>query len=86
MNGPTKTPDPATPSPKGEYEFHPLANIFPPMTEAELKVLSDDIGPQPPARTDYALSRAFILDGRNRYLACKKAYVEPKTVRAAERR
>ena len=79
MNGPTKTPDPATPLPKGEYEFHPLANIFPPMTEAELKVLSDDIG-RNRQQEPITLYQGLILDGRNRYLACKKAYVEPKTV------
>ena len=60
-------------------EFHPVANIFPMLSDVELDSLATDIkanGLQVPI----VLSRGLILDGRNRYLACRKAGVKIKTV------
>lgn len=58
-------------------EFHEIANIFPLMSEAELAMLADDIranGLREPIWT----YQDKIIDGRNRYLACQRAGVEPR--------
>ena len=58
-------------------EFHPLANIFPLMTERELSRLADDIavnGQLDPIDT----YQGRILDGRSRFLACRKIVKEPR--------
>ncbi|HUY37092.1 MAG TPA: hypothetical protein VMV69_30535 [Pirellulales bacterium] len=60
-------------------EFHPLANIFPLMSESELGVLAADIaahGQREPIHT----FEGRILDGRNRFNACRKANLEPRFV------
>ena len=76
----TKTLDHVTTTTaRKEHEFHPLANIFPLLPDAELKVLADDIS-RNGQREPITLYQGFILDGRNRYLACKRVFVEPKTV------
>ncbi|HVC98683.1 MAG TPA: hypothetical protein VND64_33770 [Pirellulales bacterium] len=57
-------------------EFHSLANIFPLMSDCELDVLAADIavhGLREPIHT----YQGRILDGRNRFNACRKAGVEP---------
>lgn len=58
-------------------EFHEYADIFPLIAETELQSLSDDIkanGLLHPVIT----FNGKILDGRNRYLACMKAGVDPR--------
>jgi hypothetical protein len=60
-----------------EREFHPLADVFPMMSDAELAKLADDIkanGLRQPITLD---EEGRILDGRHRYRACKMAGVEP---------
>ncbi len=58
---------------------HPAAMIFPMLLEPELKLLADDI-------RQYGLKHSIvvldgkILDGRNRFEACRLAGVEAKTV------
>ena len=57
-------------------KFHPLADIFPLMTEAELAGLVEDIK-ENGLRDPIILHESMILDGRNRHAACLKAGVEP---------
>jgi ParB-like chromosome segregation protein Spo0J len=58
-----------------EYEFHPIADLFPLMSGDELAELARDIKAN---GLDQAglLFEDKILDGRNRYLACQQAGVE----------
>ncbi len=58
-------------------EFHEIANVFPMMTVAELQDLADDIRTNGlhEAVTTY---QGKILDGRNRYIACQLAEVQPR--------
>ncbi len=63
-----------------EREFHPLANLFPLLTGAAFDDLVADIkanGLREPILLD---RRGRILDGRNRYRACRAAGVEPRYV------
>jgi len=60
-----------------EYLPHPAADLFPMLDEARLEQLAEDIaehGQREPIR----LYRGTILDGRNRYAACRIAGVKPK--------
>ena len=64
---------------KTTCDSHPIADIFPLLSETELKVLADDIkenGLQVPI----TLFDGHILDGRNRYQACLMANVKPTFV------
>ncbi len=60
-----------------KMKFHPITNIFPMMAEEEFNDLVEDIkkhGLREPIWT----WKNEIIDGRNRYLACTKAGVEPQ--------
>jgi ParB-like chromosome segregation protein Spo0J len=59
------------------YEFHPVAGIFPMMSERELQDLADDIRAHG-LREPIWIHEQRIIDGRNRYLACQRAGVEPQ--------
>lgn len=62
-----------------EREFHPVSNLFPLLGEEELAQLAADIqanGLIEPIWVHPVCER--IIDGRNRYLACQKAGVEPR--------
>ena len=50
--------------------FHPLADLFPMMDDAALQELGDDIGANG-LRDQIVTLDGAILDGRNRYRACK---------------
>jgi hypothetical protein len=57
-------------------DFHPAANLFPLMNEADRRVLAEDIehnGQRLPILT----VDGKVIDGRNRYLACLDVRVEP---------
>lgn len=61
-----------------KLEIHELAMLMPPMTEEEFENLKKDIeenGLQNPV----VLFEDKILDGRNRYRACKELGIEPAT-------
>src|SRR6266446_3537007 len=62
-----------------DYQLHPLCGLLPPMSEAELQPLAEDI------KTNGQLEpiivyKGKILDGRNRYRACEIANVKPLTI------
>src|SRR5215813_6938268 len=59
-----------------ELEFHPLANVFPLMEGEEFDELVADIkanGQHEPV----TVYEGEILDGRNRYRACRRLGIEP---------
>jgi len=55
---------------KQEYEFHPIANVFPLMMGDEFKRFKKDIKSNK-LREPIVIYDGKILDGRNRYNACK---------------
>ena len=63
--------------PRTKYRFHPACTIFPQLPEADLEDLADDIAANG-LRNPIVLWEGKILDGRNRYLACEIAGVEPR--------
>lgn len=61
-----------------EMRWHPAACIFPILPDDELQQLADDIkanGQHEPV----VIFDGMVLDGRNRWLACKFAGITPKT-------
>jgi len=56
---------------------HPAAELFPMMSDAELNELRDDIKAHG-QRHPIIVFGGQILDGRNRYEACRRAEVEPR--------
>jgi ParB-like chromosome segregation protein Spo0J len=60
-----------------KYRFHPACTVFPQLSDDELKDLADDIAANG-LRNPIVVWRGKILDGRNRYLACEIAEVEPR--------
>jgi N6-adenosine-specific RNA methylase IME4/ParB-like chromosome segregation protein Spo0J len=59
-----------------EYEFHPLAEIFPLIEGREFEDLVQDIA-QHGLIEPIVLYDGKIIDGRNRYLACEDSGIEP---------
>jgi hypothetical protein len=59
------------------FKDHPLATILPLMEESELRELAEDILTNG-LRAPITLFENKILDGRNRYRACRMVNVEPK--------
>ena len=64
---------------KKKLESHPIASLFPLMTEPELKALADDISLNG-LKSKIVLLDGMILDGRNRHAACGLIDREFKTV------
>ena len=60
-----------------KHPIHPFAELFPMMDECELKDLAADIKKNG-LRGAITLFDGKVLDGRNRYLACDLAGVDPK--------
>jgi ParB/Sulfiredoxin domain len=71
---PTTTTPPQ--QPKADYEFHPIANIFPLMTGQEFDRFRDDIKAKK-LQEPIIIHENKILDGRNRYNACKELRLTP---------
>jgi hypothetical protein len=59
------------------YDFHPICLLFPRMTDEELQDLAEDLKAKGLLH-DIILYEGKILDGRNRYIACPMAGVEPR--------
>lgn len=62
-----------------KYRFHPACTIFPPLPADELRELADDIAANG-LRNPVVLFQGKILDGRNRYVSCEMAGVEPRFI------
>lgn len=60
-----------------DYEFHEAANIFPMMEGQQFEDFVADIRKQKKLLEPIKLIDGKIVDGRNRYRACKIAKVEP---------
>src|SRR5207247_7905032 len=59
--------------------WHPASTIFPAMSEEDLANLTVDIqahGQLEPI----VMHHGLVLDGRSRYLACRRLGIEPKTI------
>jgi len=61
-----------------DLPVHPAANLFPMLSEAALAELAEDIGANGLIRAVTLDREGRILDGRNRYAACRRAGVEPR--------
>jgi ParB/Sulfiredoxin domain len=73
-----ETNKPASAAQRLEYEFHPIADIFPLMTGDEFNRLRDDIKARK-QQEPIIIYEGKILDGRNRYNACKELKLIPET-------
>lgn len=65
------------------YELHPLATLFPPMSDEQYQALRDSIelrGQREPLR----LHGGLVLDGRHRLRACNELGIEPAAVPLAD--
>jgi hypothetical protein len=60
-------------------EAHPFASLFPLMNDQELAVLTEDIR-EHGLLEPITVWEGMILDGRNRWRACERAGVPPRTV------
>lgn len=67
-----------------EISFHKVSEFFPLMSELELKELAEDIKVNG-LKEPITLFEGKIVDGRNRYLACLKAGIEPVFVEWKEK-
>jgi len=58
-------------------EFHPVSGIFPMMSEREFADLTDDIREHGLREPVWLHSDGRIIDGRNRYNACRRLGIDP---------
>lgn len=65
--------------PNAERPFHPVADIFPMMSDREFRDLVDDIATHGLHEPVWLHTDGRIVDGRNRYLACRELGIEPVT-------
>jgi ParB-like chromosome segregation protein Spo0J len=60
-----------------EMPFHPVADLFPLMTDDEYEKLKADIKANGLLVVIWAF-KGMIIDGRNRYRACLELSIEPR--------
>jgi N6-adenosine-specific RNA methylase IME4 len=60
-----------------EYIFHPYAELFPMLSDEELDALAEDMLKHG-QREPICLYDGMILDGRNRYIGCRRKGIEPR--------
>jgi hypothetical protein len=77
--GPAIGAAPVAVDPRTPLEFHPLANLFPLIEDAEFDDLVADICANG-QREDIVLLDGKVLDGRNRYRACRAASITPRAI------
>lgn len=58
--------------------FHQVCTLFPSMSDVQLAELAEDIKQNGLREPIWQHTDGSIIDGRNRYLACKKAGIEPQ--------
>jgi len=61
------------------WTAHPAADLFPMMSDAEIRELADDIVINGQLQPVWLTADGLVLDGRNRLAACELAGVTPKT-------
>ncbi len=66
-----------TGEPVQDLQFHPLANLFPLIEGRDFDELVEDVR-RHGLREPVVLHEGMILDGRNRYRACKAAGIQPR--------
>lgn len=66
------------PGTETSFEVHPIASLFPMMTEEEFAGLKADIA-EHGQRDDITIYDGKVLDGRNRQRACEELGIKPKT-------
>lgn len=59
-------------------ELHPICQVYPQMSELELAGLASDIGAKG-LKVPIVVHQGKVVDGRNRFLACQIAGVDPTT-------
>jgi len=64
--------------PDDDLPVHPLAALFPMLPEDELQELAEDIADNGLRNPIVLDDGGRIIDGRNRYAACRRAGVEPR--------
>lgn len=61
---------------RDRFDTHPAANLFPMLDNEAYRALKTDIA-ENGIREPIALFRGKLLDGRNRYRACRELDIEP---------
>ncbi len=67
----------------GELAVHPVADLFPPMTEEEFRGLKEDIR-QHGQREDIVVWCGQLIDGRHRLRACRELGIKPQIAELME--
>src|SRR6516162_8020043 len=63
---------------KSKYKVHPVAALFPMLSDQELKELAEDIKEKGLQQAIMLDKNEQIVDGRNRMAACEIAKITPK--------